>query len=543
MNEETKSFWWKIWGRPVRFFLGLTLVSLVGAFGSNIISDRMHRGPYWNDFLALSIIWGFSAIFIFAVLGFILSAIPRTRFLMVWVLRRWFFCAAMLVTLTTLFYAEENWRGKRAWEKTRHDLEAKGVVLNWDKFIPPPVPDDQNIFKAPKIQEWFVITGGKREGSKELGGLLQGQTNFPTWGQTRGKTRTIDTEAEARAYLSWSDTLQPQFNLIRDALKRPYARMDGDYSQIRVIPFPNFITIREIARTLAQRSHCYLVLHQPDKAVTELKLMHDLRHLLEAAPDGKPMTLVGAMINVAVAGVYVEVIGDGFRLHAWRAEDLVELEKQLSEIHLLIPVAEAFQAEPAATTRALETIPINKILGDFGGSGGNLLRIAPRGWVLQNIAHQAPFLFSRMEGLDSARESVSPAVFREDQAQLEKFLSKRSPYNIVARQMIPNFQRAIQTTARNQTLANEARIACALERYRFAHGQYPDALDALAPQFIASIPHDVIKDGHLIYQRGDTGFLLYSLGWNQKDDGGKIVKNGSVPDPAQGDWAWEYSTK
>ncbi len=206
---------------------------------------------------------------------------------MKWILRRWFFFFALCATLIALFYAEENWRGKRAWQKTRHDLEAKGVVLDWDQFMPPPVPDDQNIFKAPKMQEWFVNTDGKRQNSNELTGLMQGHTNFPTWGQTLGKIRTIDTEADARAYLAWSDTLQPQFNLIRDALKRPYARMEGDYSQIRGIPFPNFVVIREVARTLAQRTHCYLVLHQPDKAVAELKLMHDLRHLLEARASGK----------------------------------------------------------------------------------------------------------------------------------------------------------------------------------------------------------------------------------------------------------------
>ena len=50
----------------------------------------------------------------------------------------------------------ENWRGKRAWEKCRRELEAKGEVLDWNAYIPAPVPDEQNIFKAPKMAEWFV---------------------------------------------------------------------------------------------------------------------------------------------------------------------------------------------------------------------------------------------------------------------------------------------------------------------------------------------------------------------------------------------------
>ena len=71
-------------------------------------------------------------------------------------MRRWLFVLACLATLIGLFYAVENWRGKRAWEKCRRELEAKGEVLDWNAYIPAPVPDEQNIFKAPKMTEWFV---------------------------------------------------------------------------------------------------------------------------------------------------------------------------------------------------------------------------------------------------------------------------------------------------------------------------------------------------------------------------------------------------
>ena len=88
--------------------------------------------------------------------------------------------------------------------------------------------------------------------------------------------------------------------------------------------------------------------------------------------------------------------------------------------------------------------------------------------------------------------------------------------------MIPNFTKAWQTTAHNQTLVNEAQIACALERYRLAHGEYPETLDALVPQFIEKLPHDIIGGQPLHYRRtADGKFLLYSVGWNETDDGGQ----------------------
>ena len=72
------------------------------------------------------------------------------------ILRRILITLAIFATLIAIFYTEEDWRGKRAWENCKRELEAKGAVLDWDKYIPPPVPDDQNFFKAPKMQDWFV---------------------------------------------------------------------------------------------------------------------------------------------------------------------------------------------------------------------------------------------------------------------------------------------------------------------------------------------------------------------------------------------------
>jgi hypothetical protein len=90
-----------------------------------------------------------------------------------------------------------------------------------------------------------------------------------------------------------------------------------------------------------------------------------------------------------------------------------------------------------------------------------------------------------------------------------------------------------------------ARTAVALERYRLAHGEYPETLDALAPQFIEKVPHDVVGGQPLHYRRTPDGqFVLYSVGWNETDDDGEVVlkKDGAV-DISNGDWVWRYPAK
>src|SRR5580658_474758 len=77
------------------------------------------------------------------------------------VLRWVFFAVVCFVTLVALIIAEENLRGKLAWEKCKRDLEAQGERLDIAWFIPPPVPDDQNFAKTPffKPVETFMETG------------------------------------------------------------------------------------------------------------------------------------------------------------------------------------------------------------------------------------------------------------------------------------------------------------------------------------------------------------------------------------------------
>ena len=77
-----------------------------------------------------------------------------------------------------------------------------------------------------------------------------------------------------------------------------------------------------------------------------------------------------------------------------------------------------------------------------------------------------------------------------------------------------------------------AKLAFALAAYRADHGAYPAKLRDLSPKYVATIPKDRFTDGDLHYSLQDGGYLLYSVGPNGQDDGGKGVedrKEGSEP--------------
>jgi hypothetical protein len=65
------------------------------------------------------------------------------------------------------------------------------------------------------------------------------------------------------------------------------------------------------------------------------------------------------------------------------------------------------------------------------------------------------------------------------------------------------------------------RLAFALAAYHADRGTYPARLADLAPGYVAKVPKDIFNDSELHYRQEAGGCLLYSVGINGKDDGGK----------------------
>jgi hypothetical protein len=163
-----------------------------------------------------------------------------------------------------------------------------------------------------------------------------------------------------------------------------------------------------------------------------------------------------------------------------------------------------------------------------------LAGLCPRGWGYQHVAARLNLDFSRLACLDPGNQIIfaDKVVAASKKAHwLESWA-----YTFAASLGQAPFERACQNTAHSQTEINQALIACALERFRLAHGEYPENIDALVPQFLDTIPHDIIGGGPLHYHRASQAtFVLYSVGWNRRDDGG--VRGQPLPG-TDGDWVW-----
>ena len=79
----------------------------------------------------------------------------------------------------------------------------------------------------------------------------------------------------------------------------------------------------------------------------------------------------------------------------------------------------------------------------------------------------------------------------------------------------------LNVESNRQTKRNLATLALALASYHANHGKYPKALAELIPKYLAMIPKDAFSDGDLHYRLDGDGYLLYSVGPNGKDEGGR----------------------
>jgi hypothetical protein len=92
------------------------------------------------------------------------------------------------------------------------------------------------------------------------------------------------------------------------------------------------------------------------------------------------------------------------------------------------------------------------------------------------------------------------------------------------REVIPTFSRFSRTiTLDIRTIAHlrTTDVALAVRRYRLGADKLPDKLADLVPAYLEAVPKDPFDGNDLRYTILEPGFVVYSIGEDLSDDGGK----------------------
>ena len=99
--------------------------------------------------------------------------------------------------------------------------------------------------------------------------------------------------------------------------------------------------------------------------------------------------------------------------------------------------------------------------------------------------------------------------------------------------LLPAVGAAVGAEDRGTMQFEVTRLAFAVAAYHADRGTYPEKLADLVPKYVAEVPKDIFNASDLHYRQEGGGYLLYSVGRNGKDDGGKGYddrKEGDVED-------------
>jgi hypothetical protein len=174
-----------------------------------------------------------------------------------------------------------------------------------------------------------------------------------------------------------------------------------------------------------------------------------------------------------------------------------------------------------------------------------LARASARGGLIADVADAIED--SGLEGLCGLRPALTPEQAGKLISDLKRLDANREPLDeLFARDylweghVVPIWQVKLVNLLRQKTgkggwrqealetivwrqQATTRLLICdlAIRVYRWEHGADPASLGDLVPEHLSAVPQDPFSGGPLVYRRTATGYVLYSVGYNGRDDGGR----------------------
>jgi hypothetical protein len=418
---------------------------------------------------------------------------------------------------------------------------------------------------------------------------MHGQfTDLSAWAVAIDPSATTNSIAEsARAVIDGLREFEAVLQELRLASQRPHARFNVAYDAEHAggILLPHLGVLGALIDIISLRASAQLALANPDAALPDLLLGLYLIDTIREEP-----WLISRLVMCGALQRLMQPIWEGCARQQWSEHQLATLQTALDKHHFWPDWVEALPKERAFGNDGIAWIRRNPTLmphmlfplesrPQYPWVVNLLLRGIPRGWFyLEQVRYNLLFDRTVLAPMDQASGYADPDAIRAATAELNRVLTRnndaeadtqprvirphvtdRAKASILAalldalqtvtqhRVMVAAFRMGPWGVISNHAMPARAHVstdlaktACALERHRLAHGEFPATLADLVPTFLKEVPRDLIRGQPLVYRRlEDQSFLLYSIGWNGVDNGGQPDTDlDASPDVGSGDWVW-----
>ncbi len=258
----------------------------------------------------------------------------------------------------------------------------------------------------------------------------------------------------------------------------------------------------------------------------------------EMIPHGSP--LIGDLVGIACQAIGRRPIwNDVDHLNAAQSEASARRLEKIQTLH--VPFADVLQEEKWGGQAGLMEIMqkpgwrgnVKSLFGDGSDSG------------FSRQQQIRLYFISNKTMLDNYTQYMDKTIAntRQPYALSSKLPTLAIPSDPLSQIMLPVFEQARFKDIEGSMVQNRLlTVTLALRAYHLEHGAYPTTLSALVPKYLTHIPDDPFaKSGPLQYKLAETGYLLYSIGPDGTDNGGKPVFDPTKPAPESGGHDQRYN--
>lgn len=247
-------------------------------------------------------------------------------------------------------------------------------------------------------------------------------------------------------------------------------------------------------------------------------------------------TVIQRLVGVAMAGNAYRGVGAGLgRIGPGEMQNVLEELRGLESMPEMAEAAdhaERYMYLDMVTQYARFGAGVAELWGEGGGAGlperkGFGLCVIPARFddVLRdyNAMYDREVKAASEPTYAGRKAALNELARSEDAARAGKGVRWYSPVRATTDILLglPSLTKAYAIEDEARMRGRLAELGLLLEMYRARHGGYPETLAGLTKEEVRGADEDFFSGGKMVYRREGAGYLVYSVGINARDDGGK----------------------
>ena len=329
--------------------------------------------------------------------------------------------------------------------------------------------------------------------------------------------------------------------LIKDAADKPAYRYDLDYTKGAGMLLPHISAFRSIQRLLAIRAKVEAERGDYGSAWKTIMIGYKTADTLHNEP-----VLISQLLRIAMFEVIDQVAGDLAKIsppNDVQADALTVVIKQFADDTTMVVAMDserflmgewAFR-QPAAELAKLgdaSDVPVLQLVLNY-------VMFCKPGRQFMHVSY--------LRIMNDVTNFMKSPWWEENISTCSKIEKNIPRWDILSRLLVPHLGKCKIKHAVHMARVRVSQTAFSLMRHKLAHGKFPATLVECDAKFLPGQPVDPFSGKPLVYRQEGNGFILYSIGANSKDDGGKPEPRGEltaeVKEKKEWDLMWKYEGK